>query len=91
MSGMLFGEPDEPKPQRLQSAKDRDDAANKVVWRRYKGPSIQCQDCVAERANRAGIGRVTWIRKLGDEERALCYHHRGEYLHREALDARRGG
>jgi hypothetical protein len=30
----LFGEPDAPATKRQQSAKDVDDAANKVYWRR---------------------------------------------------------
>lgn len=93
MSGMLFGEPDPPKAQRLQSAKDKDDAANKIVWRRYKVAGIVCWEWVnsPHGIRRSQCGPATWLRVQGPDERALCSRHRQAYLDREALAAPRGG
>lgn len=81
----LFGKPDKPKPVRKQSAKDKDDAANKIIWTRYKVAGVQCSDCVVEhtQGKRVGIGGASWMRVQGDDKRVLCYHHKAEYMHRE--------
>ncbi len=89
MSGMLFGEPDAPKPQRIQSAKDRDDAA-KIVWRRYRVAGVVCYEYLTPDGT-ARCGPATWVRVVGTDQRALCARHRQVYLEREALGAPRGG
>lgn len=90
MSGVLFGEPDEPAVQRVQSAKDRDDAANKIVWRRYKVSGVICHESINPHTP-ARCGPATWLRIHGPEEKALCSRHRQEYLEAEALNTPRGG
>jgi hypothetical protein len=81
----LFGDPDQPAPARVRSHKDLDDAANKIVWTRYKVAGVQCSDCVLAhtRGLRAGIGSASWMRVQGQDKRVLCYHHKAEYMHRE--------
>ena len=80
----LFGEPDKPKPQRVQSHKDRDDAANKITWTRYKVPGVQCSDCVVQhtRDGWSQIGAASWMRVQGQDKRVLCYRHKAEYMAR---------
>lgn len=81
----LFGEPDQPKAQRQQSHKDKDDAANKVTWTRYKVAGVQCSDCVLEHTRSEGwsqIGAASWMRVQGGDKRVLCYRHKAEYLAR---------
>lgn len=80
----LFGDPDPPKVQRQQSAKDKDDALNKIVWTRYKVPGVQCVDCTVEypQGLRVSIGIASWMRVQGEDKRVLCYHHKSEYLAR---------
>lgn len=80
----LFGEPDPPRVQRQQSHKDRDDAANKITWTRYKVAGVQCSDCVVEHTSggRTGIGAASWMRVQGEDKRVLCYHHKAEYMAR---------
>lgn len=80
----LFGDPDPPKAQRTQSHKEKDDAANKVVWTRYKVPNVQCVDCTTEyRSNRREtITAASWLRVQGQDKRPLCYQHKAEYLAR---------
>lgn len=80
----LFGEPDPPKVTRGQSAKDKDDAVNKIVWTRYKVAGVQCVDCALEypQGRRVSIGIASWMRVHGEDKRVLCYHHKGEYLSR---------
>lgn len=81
----LFGDPDPPRVQRQQSHKDRDDAANKIIWTRYKVAGVQCVDCTNEhhRGMRTGIGSASWMRVQGEDKRVLCYQHKAEYLARE--------
>lgn len=80
----LFGEPDPPKAQRELSKKDLDDAANKIVWTRYKVAGVQCVDCVIEypKGLRTGIGSANWMRVQGQDKRVLCWMHKAEYLAR---------
>jgi hypothetical protein len=89
----LFGEPDKPKAQRVQSAKDKDDAANKVTWTRYKVKGVQCSDCVVEypQGRRTSIGPGSWLRIHGDDKRVLCWFHKAEYLSRGDRPESRGG
>lgn len=89
MSGMLFGEPDPPKAVRVESAKDRDDAANKIIWRRYKVAGVICHERINPGAP-ANCGSATWLRIQGPKEIALCGRHRQEYLEAEALGRPRG-
>lgn len=81
----LFGEPDPPKPQRELSKKDLDDAANKIVWTRYKIAGVQCSDCVIEHTRSNGWAQITaasWMRVQGQDKRVLCYRHKAEWLAR---------
>ncbi|UOK18382.1 hypothetical protein SEA_BRUHMOMENT_66 [Arthrobacter phage BruhMoment] len=80
----LFGDPDTPKPQRERSKKEQDDAANKIVWTRYKVAGVQCSDCVVEfpLGRRTSIGPGAWLRVKGEDKRVLCWYHKAEYLHR---------
>lgn len=89
----LFGDPGPPRPRREMTKKEADDAANKIVWTRYRVANTQCTDCVVEYplGQRTSIGAGAWLRVQGDDKRVLCLHHRGEYLHREQLEALRGG
>ena len=87
----LFGEPDVPATKRQQSAKDVDDAANKVYWRRYKIAGIVCWEWINGKPPGVRCGPATWLRLQGPDQRALCSRHKQEYLDRETLDAPRGG
>jgi hypothetical protein len=80
----LFGDPEPAKTVRALSHKDRDDAANKIVWTRYKVSGIQCVDCVIEypKGLRMGIGAANWMRVQGEDKRVLCWMHKAEYLAR---------
>ena len=80
----LFGEPDPPKAQRVQSHKEKDDAANRIVWTRYKVAGVQCSDCVVEypQGRRTSIGPASWMRVKGEDKRVLCWFHKAEYLSR---------
>lgn len=78
----LFDQPGTTTP-RVRSRKEQDDAANKIIYSRYKGPAIPCRDCVLDRDNRTGISTASWLRRHGPDERVLCYHHKAEYLARE--------
>ena len=81
----LFGDPDPPKAARQQSHKDLDDAANKIVWTRYKVAGVQCSECVTryQQGLRVSIGIASWMRVQGTDKRVLCYPHKSEYLSRE--------
>lgn len=88
----LFGGQEPAKEQRQQSAKDADDAANKVYWRRYKVAGIVCWEW-ANAQNWAfadRCGPAVWLRVQGADQRALCSRHKQEYLDREQLEAPRG-
>lgn len=80
----LFGEPDPPKARRQESAKDVDDAANKVYWRRYKVAGIVCWEWINVPKQGMRCGPATWLRLQGPDQRALCSRHKQEYLDREA-------
>jgi hypothetical protein len=86
----LFGSPDPVRAERIQSAKDADDAANKVYWRRYKIAGIVCWEWInaPQALRQSQCGPATWLRIQGPDQRALCYRHRQDYLDREALDRR---
>jgi len=86
----LFGEPDAPSA-RQQSAKDVDDAANKVYWRRYKVAGIVCWEWINNPREGLRCGPATWLRLQGPDQRALCPRHKQEYLDAEALNTPRGG
>lgn len=79
----LFGDPEPPKAQRVQSHKDRDDAANKITWRRYKVAGIVCWEWVNKPVEGMRCGPAVWLRILGADQRALCAAHRQEYLFQE--------
>lgn len=81
----LFGEPDPPKVQRTQSAKEKDDAANRIIWTRYKVAGVHCVDCTNEyrKHHRQTIGAAAWMRVQGEDKRVLCYQHKAEYVARE--------
>lgn len=80
----LFGDPDPPRTEREKSAKEKDDALNKVLWTRYRVAGIQCVDCVIEYplGLRTGIGAANWMRTHGQDKRVLCWMHKAEYLAR---------
>jgi hypothetical protein len=86
----MFDQPAAPV-QRQLSAKDKDDALNKVTWRRYKVAGIVCWEWVnsPDGLRQSQCGPATWLRVQGADQRALCFRHRQEYLHREALEAPR--
>ena len=87
----LFGDPDQPG-QRVQSHKEKDDAANKVIWRRYKIAGIVCWEWINGHPPAAQrCGPATWLRVQGPDQRALCSRHKQEYLDRDTLNAPRGG
>lgn len=87
----IFGAPEQ-RPERTQSAKDVDDAANKVYWRRYKVAGIVCWEWInGVPPARERCAPATWLRIQGSDQRALCPRHKQEYLDREALEAPRGG
>ena len=81
----LFGDPDPPKVQRVRSAKENDDAINRVIWTRYKIAGVLCVDCTTEypQGKRAGISAASWLRVHGEDKRVLCYDHKAEYMYRE--------
>jgi hypothetical protein len=85
----LFGD-DTPVPARRQSAKDVDDAANKIYWRRYKVAGIVCWEWINAKVQGMRCGPATWLRIQGPDQRALCSRHKQEYLDRETLGAPRG-
>lgn len=87
----LFGDTPEPKPGRKQSAKDVDDAINKVYWRRYKIAGIVCWEWINRPAPGQRCGPATWLRLQGPDQRALCSRHKQEYTDAEALGTPRGG
>jgi hypothetical protein len=86
----LFGDPEPARPARAESAKDRDDAANKVYWRRYKVAGIVCWEWINNPAEGMRCGPATWLRLQGPDQRALCPRHKQEYLDRDQLNAPRG-
>lgn len=86
----LFGEPDEPAPKRAESAKDRDDAANKVYWRRYKVAGIVCWEWINGQPPGVRCGPATWLRLQGQDQRALCSRHKQEYMDADILNTPRG-
>lgn len=85
----LFGADEPATPKRQQSAKDADDAANKVYWRRYKVAGIVCWEW-ANGSQQTPCAPATWLRVQGADQRALCSRHKQEYLDREQLEAPRG-
>lgn len=84
----LFGEPDQPKVRNL-SAKDIDDAQNRIYWRRYKVAGIVCWEWINNPVQGMRCGPATWLRLQGPDQRALCSRHKQEYLDREQLDTPR--
>lgn len=69
----LFGDDAPARPVRELSAKDRDDAAHKVTWRRTAGQMTACRDCLRG----GGISRTaSFIRTEAGAEIPLCYHHK---------------
>jgi len=78
-----------PTPARVQSAKDRDDAAHKVTWRKYKGAPRGCQDCFDEiqSGTRNVFGRSVFIRAVGGIERPICYEHKALRDEQDAISA----
>lgn len=80
----LFGEPDVPATARKLTAKDRDDALNKVTWRRYKGTSRPCEDCFTD-GGRLKPRPSVWVREQAKVEAFLCYHHKALRLEVETL------
>lgn len=68
----LFEQPPKRSAREL-SAKDRDDAAHKVTWRRTAGQMTACRDCL-----RAGgpSRTASFIRIEAGAEIPLCYHHK---------------
>ena len=86
----LFGGEEPARPARQQSAKDVDDAANKVYWRRYKVAGIVCWEWINRPQQGMRCGPATWLRLQGEDHRALCSRHKQEYMDRETLNAPRG-
>lgn len=87
----LFGDPEQPKPARQQSAKDADDAVNKVYWRRYKVAGIVCWEWInGHPPARERCSPAVWLRIQGTDQRALCSRHKQQYTDDETLAAPRG-
>lgn len=83
----LWGDPDPPKPQRPLTAKEQDDAVNRIVWTRHKVSGVGCCDCITERreqpASRPPIAAATWLRVQGQDKAAVCYRHKAEWQFRD--------
>lgn len=87
----LFGGPDPAKVQRVQSHKDRDEAANKVTWRRTAGQMTACRDCLTgTRATGGPTRTASFIRTEAGAELPLCYQHKALRDEADAIGKPRG-
>lgn len=87
----IFEAEAEENKQQAKRKPRKDPNEGRIQYRRYKGGRLLCQPCVPEHAEgkRMGIGNGTWVRIENGEEVVMCFHHRAEYVHREALNERR--
>lgn len=84
----IFEQP-EPEPVRVKSRKEQDDAANKIVYRRYRPTRrVQCDPCVSAVVikEQTGINDASYVRTQGSSEQYLCFLHTQEAKHRDQLN-----
>lgn len=79
----LFGEPDAAPVARTPTAKDKDDALNKVSWRPNKSGRRLCNDCFDN--NVRTTVNATWVRTQNGLDLYLCYRHKALRLEQEQL------
>lgn len=67
-----------PKPKRPRSAKEIDDAENRVRWTRFSAVKrVHCYDCIQMIVDGKDVvpQRATWVRSQGGFDALYCTEH----------------